>query len=379
MHFDPANTAAAYVAPDGSRIVFGALQLVAGQKHWHVIARNVRTNQFSRVDISPSGQLANGDVRTQGLSADGLHVLFSTTAANFGTRGRWEAYERDLTTHRTVLVAVPPAGQQWANPAPFGVSRDGRFVVLVVFTGKLRQVWLRDVVAHTTTLVSRAVNGDAGNGESLAADVSPDGSYVVFDSSSSNLVSDDTNGKSDVFLWTRATGAIKRISVASDGKQLAQGSSAPRFTTDGSHLVFGSDAQLTSDACQGGADATGDSDNGRNAYVLDLKTGGITHPKQPCSGYEQDNSIHGSDGGATLAIGVLHTEVNEVVVRRNGTQRNPGYVAASPTSVTANGRFVGIDHYDPVDNPPSDKAAGALIWDLSRSQPAAAWLVQTTQ
>lgn len=377
MQFDPANTSTAFVTPDGSRVVFGALQLVSGQKHWHVIVRNVRTNGFSRVDISPSGQLANGDTRLQAVSADGLHVVFSTTAANFGTHGRWEAYERDLSTHRTVLVGVPPAGQTWANPAPFGVSRDGRFVVLVVFTDKKRQIWLRDVVAGTTTLVSRAVNGDYGNGESLAADVSLDGSHVAFASSSSNLVPDDSNGKPDIFLWTRATGAIKRISLGSDGKQLAEGSSVPRYTTDGSHLVFSSDAQLTADACKGGSDGVEDSFNGRNAYVLDLKTGGITHPKQKCTGYEDDNGVHGSDGGATLAVAVLYTETDEVEVRHNGTDRNPGYVAAWPTSITANGRFVGIDHYDPVDNPPSDKAAGALVWDLTRSQPTPAWLAQT--
>jgi hypothetical protein len=43
MQFDPANTSTAFVTPDGSRVVFGALQLVSGQKHWHVIVRNVRT------------------------------------------------------------------------------------------------------------------------------------------------------------------------------------------------------------------------------------------------------------------------------------------------------------------------------------------------
>jgi hypothetical protein len=378
MRFDPLNTATPYVSPDGTRVIFGALQQVAGAKHWHVIARNVRTNGFSRIDISPSGKLANGDVRVDGISADGVHVLFSTSAANFG--GRWETYERDMVTHRTILVSVPPAGQSWSNPSAYGVSDNGRFVVLVVGIppNHGRQIWLRDVVARTTTLVSRGTDGQYGNGESLTADVSPDGSQVVFGSFASNLVGGDTNQVPDIFRWKRADASITRISVTSDGKQLADGSLSPRFTTDGGHVVFGSDAQLTSDACKGGNATGADSFYGRNAYILDLRTGAVTHPKQDCTGSEDDNVIFGSDGGTTLALGILYTETDQVFVRRNGTQRGTTMTAAGPTSITANGRYVGIDHYHPVDNPPHDPFAGALIWDLTHSQPAPAWLVRTT-
>jgi hypothetical protein len=377
MHFDPANTDSAYISADGSRIVFGALQTVSGQKHWHVIARNPRTNGLSRVDISPSGKLANGDAQPAGLSADGRYVLFTTKATNFGTGGTLQTYERDLTTHRTVLVSVPPAGVTWRLNT-VAVSGDGRFVVFDVFATKYRQVYLRNVVARTTTLVTHDDKGGMGDNESLAADVSPDGSKVVFGSFSSNLVPDDTNGKPDVFMWTRASGAIARISLTSDGKQLTEGSSAPHFTTDGGYVVYSSDAQLTSDACKGdNSSPNTDSFNGENAYVLNLSTHTVTHQKQNCQIIADTNLLYGSDAGTTLALGILF-DVDEVFVRRNGTQRTPNYVAATPTSITANGRFVGINHYDPVDKPPSDKDAGALIWDLSQSKPAPAWTVRIT-
>jgi hypothetical protein len=370
MHFDPLNTSWAFVSPDGSRVVFGALQQVGAQKHWHIIARNVRTNGFSRVDISPSGKLADGDTRPLGLSADGLHVLFGTFARDFGTPG---VYERDLTTHRTVYVTADSG--RW-----IGVSRDGRFVSYVGGGGgKHPQIWLRDLAAQKNVLVSRATDGNPGNGDSLAADVSPDGSHVAFSSSSDNLVPSDTNNKRDIFLWTRNTGAIKRISVTSDGKQFDLGSASPRFTTDGTHVGFASDEQLTSDACKGGVDGVNDSDGGRNGYVLDLASGAIAHPKQNCNtGTAGEIAVIGSNGGATLAVGTVY-DISILDVRTRSTDRQPpDMIYGVPTSITANGRFVGIDHYDPVDNPPRDRYAGALIWDLTHARPAAAWLVQTT-
>lgn len=49
--------------------------------------------------------------------------------------------------------------------------------------------------------------------------MSPDGRYLAFSSDATNLVAGDTNGAADVFVKDRVTGAIERISVASDGHQ----------------------------------------------------------------------------------------------------------------------------------------------------------------
>ena len=48
--------------------------------------------------------------------------------------------------------------------------------------------------------MSRTYNGAPANGQSTAADVSGDGSVVVFQSPASNLAPGDTNAKSDVFV-----------------------------------------------------------------------------------------------------------------------------------------------------------------------------------
>jgi RHS repeat-associated protein len=59
-------------------------------------------------------------------------------------------------------------------------------------------------------------NGSAFTGGSA---ISADGRYLAFSSLSSDLVPGDTNGKSDVFVYDRQTGAITRVSVSSSGVQ----------------------------------------------------------------------------------------------------------------------------------------------------------------
>src|SRR4051812_39575380 len=46
----------------------------------------------------------------------------------------------------------------------------------------------------------------------------PHGDLVAFSSSSSALVENDTNNLPDVFLWSRATGHVKLLTVATNGE-----------------------------------------------------------------------------------------------------------------------------------------------------------------
>ncbi len=84
--------------------------------------------------------------------------------------------------------------------------------------------------AHADTypqLVSVATDGTQANRFSQfdsPGGISADGRYVVFNSYASNLVPNDTNGTSDTFRHDTLTGSTTRVSVASDGTQLTEGS-----------------------------------------------------------------------------------------------------------------------------------------------------------
>ena len=92
---------------------------------------------------------------------------------------------------------------------------------------------------NTTTRVSVATGGAQGNGASIGSD-SAHGRYMVFDSGATNLVAGDTNGRDDIFVHDRQTGATERVSLGTGGVQ-ANGSAA-EISDDGRFVAFDSAA-----------------------------------------------------------------------------------------------------------------------------------------
>ncbi|MEN6545889.1 MAG: Ig-like domain-containing protein [Armatimonadia bacterium] len=102
------------------------------------------------------------------------------------------------------------------------------------------------VVTGITTRVSVSTGGAQGNNYSDywegTISISPDGRYVAFSSSASNLVAGDTNECADVFVHDRTTRTTTRVSVATGGGQVhGQGYEATGRTSisaDGRYVAF---------------------------------------------------------------------------------------------------------------------------------------------
>ena len=111
---------------------------------------------------------------------------------------------------------------------------------------------LRDVFAFDRTtgiieLISVDTFGKAGTGSSSSSPrraVNSNGRYVVFISSAENLVNDDSNGFSDIFIRDRQEGVTERLNISPSGEQANAGSSEPAISADatGRYIVFQSDA-----------------------------------------------------------------------------------------------------------------------------------------
>lgn len=93
-----------------------------------------------------------------------------------------------------------------------------------------------------TERISLSTSAGQGLGDSDQSSVSGDGRYVVFRSAASNLVSDDTNGVTDVFVRDRWTGVVERVSVSTSGAQANAESMEPHISFDGRYVVFASEA-----------------------------------------------------------------------------------------------------------------------------------------
>lgn len=107
-------------------------------------------------------------------------------------------------------------------------------------TNGVTDVFVHDRQTGVTQRVSVASNGTEGNGMSENHSISGDGQYVVFDSEASNLVSNDTNGYNDIFIHDRQTGETRLVSVDSDRIQGNLASLSPSISADGSKVVFSS-------------------------------------------------------------------------------------------------------------------------------------------
>ena len=94
--------------------------------------------------------------------------------------------------------------------------------------------------AQTTERVSVDSAGNQGNGRSVEPSISADGRFVAFQSRASNLVAGDTNGREDIFVHDRQTGETERVSVDSAGNQGNRFSGRTFLSTDGRFVLFNS-------------------------------------------------------------------------------------------------------------------------------------------
>lgn len=166
------------------------------------------------------------------ISADGRYIAFVSAATNLvagDTNGMNDVFVRDRVTGITELVSRTSASQLvWANYSSRApqISADGRYVAFASdatnlsandLNGVKTDIFVRDRVAGTTTLVSANSSGIQADGSSGACAISADGKRIAFDSYATNLVSGDGNGRCDIFLRDTAAGTTVLVSGTSTG------------------------------------------------------------------------------------------------------------------------------------------------------------------
>ncbi len=132
------------------------------------------------------------------------------------------------------------------------VTADGTKVVFASGSANLvtndnnsaTDIFLRDLMTDTTVLVSmNSAGASSANSYSQQPVVGADGRYVAFQSSATDLVAGDTNGLDDIFLRDTVAGTNVLISVRSSGSGTGNGESTdPEITPDGRFVVFQSGA-----------------------------------------------------------------------------------------------------------------------------------------
>ncbi|MGL4965391.1 MAG: hypothetical protein ACRC67_29485, partial [Inquilinus sp.] len=98
------------------------------------------------------------------------------------------------------------------------------------------------VNASSLTRISVDSSGTSANNLATGGAMSADGRYVIFQSTATNLVAGDLNGFFDVFLRDTVTGTTTLLSTATGGTQGNNVSSVAAITDDGRYVFFNSTA-----------------------------------------------------------------------------------------------------------------------------------------
>src|SRR3954464_10790344 len=189
------------------------------------------------------------------LSATGRYLAFGSwgcgIAKDIECLDESNVYELDLKTDTMSLVSHPYSGSVGfgcgANPA---ISADGTEVAFISDgnnlvpndTNQAYDVFLRDMTTGECDGVSLTSKGEQTNGGLGRVTMSGDGRYVVFPSDAWNIVPNDTNGVSDIFVHDTRTGKTFRASVSNTGAEANSYSGNAMISADGHLVVFESDA-----------------------------------------------------------------------------------------------------------------------------------------
>lgn len=259
-----------------------------------------------RVSLDSSGKEAVGSSLNPNLSGDGRHLSFQSTA-------------------------------------PLDALASG-------FT----DVYVRDRLNGTTTLVSFGQGGVAANSFSTDAHLSSDGRFVVFASSASNLVANDTNGFDDIFLADRDPDQngifdegnldLTRVSLGVGAVEPNAPCSSPTISGDGRWVCF---ASLANNLVAGDSNGFGD------VFAWDRTTGNLTLLSLDDLGQQGDgpsslNAI--SSDGRYVAFESLATNlvafdgngVRDVFLRDRDPDQNGIYDEAGATTALISVSTLGV-------------------------------------
>lgn len=309
----------------GSRVaasLVGAVALISVMPGPAGLAQvSTRAGVTRQVDYSARYGFPDGRSLESSMSADGRFVAFATTAALIGVdnNNRSDIYLRDMEKGRIELISIGMRGDAATGTIP-GVD-----IETTRWCPEDKGEWMFTGIPIGTT---------QREGLSWDPAISGNGRYVAFTSYASNLVPNDINLASDVFVFDRVRDDIKLVSADREGKPPSEYSMG--------------DVQVCPSSWGASIDHDGDQ-IGFTSVAIDLL-------KENETEREPDVYVRYMDRDETELISVEHTERTEPLVvvpvcppllRPNLNSEYIGIacseIKSEDTSISADGRWVAFD------------------------------------
>ena len=243
---------------DGNSVAFVSFanNLVKGDKNFNsdVFYRNLITGVVKRATVNSDGKEGNSTYifEPPSLSYDGRYVAFSSSSTNLVVGDKNKTYDifvHDTSNGRTERVSVSSKGIE-GNGFSLSpkISGDGRYLAFKSFASNLvdesfiagSNIYVRDRKTGTTKLASLNSQGQPANSGSQNPGISANGRYVVFESDASNLVANDTNNASDIFVRDLHLGTTRRVSVDNKGNEIKRRHVKPSISANGRFVSYAS-------------------------------------------------------------------------------------------------------------------------------------------
>lgn len=255
----------ARVSGDGRYVIFSSTARLVPEDTdiaKDVYRKDLLTDDLVRVNLSYNGNPANSSSTAGAITYDGRYVAYWSWADNLvlsDTNGKADVFVRDLREKTTERVSVSTSEAQGTGASPtdqdgtIDLSSDGRYVAFSSTSPNfgadadtLSDIFVRDRTAGTTELISVNDATQSTNADSFHPSMSWNGRYVAFESAANNLVASDTNASVDAFVRDRTSGLTTRVSLHDNEGQSPTGGFDPWIDENGVNVVFASSSKLTS-------------------------------------------------------------------------------------------------------------------------------------
>lgn len=237
------------VSKNGRYIVFKSFanNLVPGDTVTpDIFIRDRELENTKKITAAPDGQLSNDDSNNAVVNCDGTVVAFSSRASNLSpndVNAKFDVFYINLAGDKKLHNITSGANEASVVES---ISCDGNSISFISYANNIiandsnnrSDIFVHDIPNSATERVSVASNGAQGISDSYNSSISNDGRYITFGSNSDNFGIQSVNGMSNVYKHDRRTRITVQISVSTIYRYTFRNSTDADISGDGRHITF---------------------------------------------------------------------------------------------------------------------------------------------
>ncbi len=195
-------------------------------------AAQIKPGNYALISKASDGNAGNDHSFSPQITSNGKKLALTTTASNFGP-GTYNGFDQVIGFKRSGApgaVLSKMVGGQLANLDCWNsrLSKSGRYVAFVCESslglsgppGGSPRVFWRDTKTGELRHVSIGPNGEVANSDAYLDTISEDGRFILFHTSSNNMLSNSSSYTNRGYLHDVKTGTTELVTVNQQGLAL---------------------------------------------------------------------------------------------------------------------------------------------------------------